>query len=81
MTSANVVFYDLKEDGVLIDSISGNILCKFPLTEFMRKSTPTCTVTMRGLDEYEAPWEGEPTPIREFMESRRSVFEDYLKQQ
>ena len=69
MTSTNTVTYIIRRESIRVGSHYVNRLCN-PHWEELERFDPYdgLTIQATGLDEDDESWEGEPTPMTNFME-------------
>lgn len=74
MTSANVILYRISKDGQEVAEHREHMLCKSHLSELLKFQPPEAlTIQPHGLDEHEAPWEGEETNLKAFLINHRII--------
>ena len=73
MTSANVVIYIIRKNGERVSQHRVNVMCNPHWEDLHRKFQPSSEYTIQptGLDEHEAPWEGDETSLYEFLSQRK----------
>lgn len=71
MTSANVTLFRIEKNGEKVGEHRLHHYCK-PRWEELLKFSPveSHTITPHGLDEHEAPWEGDTQNLRDFLRTK-----------